>query len=196
MKTKLLALLAVISTAATFSVRSADSAADQAGPPAPAQPTATAPTTATAENAARKPRQVSPGIAEIIKLVEAGVEPVVIEAYIQNSRTRFQPTADDILHLHRLGVSSQILTALLRHEGTGETKTAPVDRPPAEKSPAAEQTGGTKAQPPIYTYVYPPYSIPWVTYPRIIYPNYSWHGYRHRPYSYRYQYGYCPPFFF
>lgn len=160
----------------------------------------------------RAPEGLSSGVAEIVRLVEGGVEGAVIEAYIESSPMSFQPSADEILYLHRLGVSPEVLTTLLKHKGKTN------GRPPAQGAGAsASSTGssesseagvakGTDArrEAPIYTYLYPPYSIPWVTLPGHLQPS-SRYRYAypllHRYYPYPYyslrNYGYlCPPYWF
>jgi hypothetical protein len=85
----------------------------QNDPPAEAEPTL--------------PADLSPGLAEIIKLAQAHVDESVILAYIKNSGQVFSPTADEILYLSDLGLSQDVIGTLV--------KTAP----PSPVSPTAKE---------------------------------------------------------
>jgi uncharacterized protein DUF6600 len=83
---------------------------------------------------AKPPAEVktSPALAEVIRLVQAGVSEEVILAYVSNSTNVFQLSSAEILYLNDLGVSSNIITAMMRMGG------APTNAPPAviaQKSP-------------------------------------------------------------
>src|SRR5881628_3479034 len=58
------------------------------------------------------PPAVSPTVAEVIRLAESGVSEDVIMAYIQNSPGAFDLSADQILYVKDLGLSSQVTTAM------------------------------------------------------------------------------------
>src|SRR5690349_18995287 len=53
-------------------------------------------------------------VAEIEKMVQAGADTAVIKAYIQNWTTRFSVSADEILHLHDIGLPTDVLTTLIQ----------------------------------------------------------------------------------
>lgn len=69
--------------------------------------------------------QFSPGIQEVVTLVQASVEESVILAYIDSSRVAYAPTADEIVYLNDIGLSANVISALmrrgqkLRDEGSG-----------------------------------------------------------------------------
>src|SRR5262245_1600072 len=56
--------------------------------------------------------KVTPGVSQVLKLVQAGVADDVIVSYVDNS-TLPKPTADDVIQLHAAGVSDRVLLALL-----------------------------------------------------------------------------------
>src|SRR5947207_4702685 len=56
---------------------------------------------------------LSSGAAEVIKMAEAGTSDEVLIAYSQNSATPFDLSADDILYLRDIGLSSPVITAML-----------------------------------------------------------------------------------
>jgi hypothetical protein len=60
--------------------------------------------------------QFSPWAAEIVKLARAGVEENSILAFIDNTAGTFNLSADQIIYLNDLGVSSQVVTAMLEHD--------------------------------------------------------------------------------
>jgi hypothetical protein len=72
-----------------------------------------------AELEPRAPLALSPNtsanLVEVVKLVQAGMDESVILAYIGRCPTAFEPTADEILYLNDLGVSTQVMSALIRH---------------------------------------------------------------------------------
>ena len=77
-----------------------------AAPTGPGQPQPTA----------AVPANLSPGVAEVIRLAESGVGEDVILAYIQNSQAAFNLSADHVLYLRDLGLSSQMVTAMLNRD--------------------------------------------------------------------------------
>ncbi|HTA29681.1 MAG TPA: DUF6600 domain-containing protein [Candidatus Cybelea sp.] len=93
---------------------------DPASSPHPATSSATPPpltqddppTEAAAESAL--PVDLSPGLAEIIKLAQAHVDESVIVAYVKNSGQVFSPTADEILYLSDLGLSQDVIGILVK----------------------------------------------------------------------------------
>jgi hypothetical protein len=59
--------------------------------------------------------RLSPWTSEVVKLAESGVEPGVILAFIENSGT-FNLGADQIVYLNDLGLSGEIINAMLQHD--------------------------------------------------------------------------------
>ena len=60
--------------------------------------------------------RLSPASSEIVKLAQAGVSEDVVLAYVTNSTRLFGLSADQIVYLNDLGVSSSVITALLHHD--------------------------------------------------------------------------------
>ena len=58
---------------------------------------------------------VSLAIVEILKLVDAKVDPAVIKSFIESSPIAYQPTANDLIVLKQNGASPEVLQALLDH---------------------------------------------------------------------------------
>ena len=124
---------------------------DPAASPAPAPPPAVArvdfsePDPSPAVVAAGLPvlpADLSPGLAEIIKMAQAHIADDTILAYIQNSGQAYNPSADEILYLSDLGISDKIMAALLK-----KPEAALAATPVAETPPAAALTPETPAAP-------------------------------------------------
>jgi hypothetical protein len=62
------------------------------------------------------PVNLSPAAAEVVRLVESGSSDDVLTAYIQNSTTLYNLTADQIVYLKDIGISSQVVTAMLNRD--------------------------------------------------------------------------------
>lgn len=153
--TRILALL-VVTAALTGSL--AQNASQP--PPAAPRPASPAPALADADSqtspAASAPR-LSPWTTEIVKLAHAGIDEGVVLSFIQNSGM-FNLGADQIIHLAGVGVSSQLLNAMLQHDydlTSGAKLPTISSRPPLdpaiEKALAAlrETESKTAALPPI-----------------------------------------------
>lgn len=194
MKTALRFALALIIAFSTLAALPARSQADAAVPDAKTADRIQAP--------APVPANLSPEIAGVAKMVEGGVDPSVIQAYIEHTKVAFRPTADEILYLHRLGASSEIITALLKKGGVETERDAEEDAAGETERSTREATGQAGRSRTIYTYVYPPFSVPWFSYPTTIYPSYRYQysyrypAFRYRYPSYRYYYNYAFPFCF
>src|SRR5690348_9188640 len=57
------------------------------------------------------PADLTPGVNEVIRLSEAGTGDDVTLAYIQRATAPFNLSADDILYLRDVGLSSPVITA-------------------------------------------------------------------------------------
>lgn len=130
-----------------------------------------------------KPVKLSWGLDEIVKLSKAKVDESVILAFIENSETAYNPTAQDIIQLRELEVSSQVITAVMRHgEGLRQTARETQKQVQAEQAAAvtAANTQATTAYNPPAAWAEPVSTVTYIGYPRYYtYPSYN--------------YGYCYP---
>jgi len=55
------------------------------------------------------------GLQDIARLIQGGIDKQVILAYIQSSRVPFAPTSKQIVQLHQMGASPEIITAIINH---------------------------------------------------------------------------------
>ncbi len=111
--------------------------------PAPASAEAAAP--AASET---RPVQLSPGVAEILKLGSAHVSDGTITAFISNSGRTYHLSVSEILYLREQGMSDQVLTAMLT---AGQNVAAvaaqaapqPMPQPVQQLAPQPATTGPT-----------------------------------------------------
>jgi len=101
--------------------------------------------------------RASPALAEIIKLIQSGVDESVVLAFIDNTTTPFDPSADDILYLNDLGVSSKVITALLRQSKILRKQMSEADdgAPPVVIAPTPADAGVPGSSPEAATLVAP-----------------------------------------
>src|ERR1035438_9640609 len=124
---------------------------DAAAPGAPGQAQAAAPV------------NLSPAAAEVVRLAGSGVGDDVVLAYIQNSQAPFSLSADAVLYLKDVGLSPQVTSAMLSHDGTLRNQPqqyAPVA--PAAPSPVAPTAPapGQPGAPLTYQWQTPPSPAP------------------------------------
>lgn len=76
------------------------------------------------------PSDLSPGLADVVKLVQAHISDDVIVNYINGSNIAYQPTANELIYLNDLGVSEAVVNAIVQHSAKPEvqTATAPVSQ--------------------------------------------------------------------
>jgi hypothetical protein len=83
-------------------------------------------------HAQTNPANLSPNLQEVVKLSAAHMSDDVILAYIKNSGSSYNLSADDILYLHGQGVSQAVIGALLN----ASPSQAPAPAPNAAPNPA------------------------------------------------------------
>jgi hypothetical protein len=131
------AALALIGTIAQLTTTHAQS--DAANPAAP-DATAAASTNLAPAELPKLPADLSPGLADVIKLTQSNVGDEVVVNYIKNSPNAVKPTADEILYLKDLGVSEEVISTLMLNGKTGTPGSAVLSTasvPPAQQIPTA-----------------------------------------------------------
>jgi hypothetical protein len=93
-----------------------------------------------AEGPVAAPNNISPGAAEVIRLASSGVAEDVIVAYVNNSQAPFGLTADQVVYLKDLGVSPQVVTAMINRDTTlrSQPAVAATTPPPPAAAPPME----------------------------------------------------------
>ena len=85
-----------------------------------------------------RPVQLSPGVAEILKLARAHMSDDVIVAFIRNSGSSYHLSAAEIVYLRQQGLSEQVVTIML-----STAQNAPAESP--QYAPQAAPAAGTTA---------------------------------------------------
>jgi hypothetical protein len=89
--------------------------------------------------------QLSPWSLEVQKLAQAQVEEDVMLAYVTNSPGVFGLSADEIIHFKNVGVSQQVIHAIIEHDRTSPSGVRPVmeaNAPGVMTAPPAPAEGG------------------------------------------------------
>src|SRR5436190_901935 len=73
--------------------------------------------------------KLSPPLKEVVKLVQAGVSEDVIVTYVTREKQAYGIGSDEIVYLNDLGVSTEVLTALMQHDTAAKAGAQP---PPPE----------------------------------------------------------------
>ena len=124
--------------------------------------------------------QLSYGVSEVVKLVEAKASDDTIIAYVKNSGTSYGLNADQIIYLQQQGASSAVITTMLNQPRAGMAASAPATYVPQPTTPAPQPdySGGGSPPAPNVTYVQsvPTTSYYYNSYP-YYYPSYGYYGY-------------------
>lgn len=98
------------------------------------------------------PMATSAGLDEIIKLAKSGVDENVMVSFVDNSSVPYDPSAEEILYLTDVGVSSRVISAMLRRGRQVREQQAQAAAPAAEavqsvatNEPAAAETAAAVA---------------------------------------------------
>ena len=60
---------------------------------------------------------LSTGVKDVVKLSKSSLDSKVIESFVRNSSIAYNPTADEIIYLHKEGVGDNVIAALLKRGG-------------------------------------------------------------------------------
>lgn len=135
---------------------------------APAAEVSTPLTAAAAETA---PDDLSPDLAELVKMAQANVPASVLLAYVQNSPPQSAPSAQDLLYLSHLGLPHSVLGALFPAKADA-APLAPVSQPvppPATVVPSENPVAVARAAP-AYELNPPPAAVAVETQPAEVQP--------------------------
>ena len=143
-KTTLGIALAALWLASDYSVQLSNAQAQPAPPPpAGADASAVPPASVT------PPPNLVPGspLAEVIKLVQSGVDESIILSYVTNSTSMFNLDSDKIIYLSDLGVPNEIQTAMMQRDLVLQQQMG-ASTPPPQETPPAEPTEPPPPPPP------------------------------------------------
>ncbi len=81
--------------------------------------------------------KLSPAASEVAKLAQAGVDSSVMLAFVTNSPNTFRLEADDIVYLNDIGMSSDVVSAMIHHDQNvrGASVSGAVAASPATPAP-------------------------------------------------------------
>jgi hypothetical protein len=101
-----------------------------------------------APTAGALPPDIDPNspLAQVVQLVQAGVEQSVILSYIGNSMNPFDLTADQIIYLNDLGVPSEIINAMQQRDQQLQQMGAVANAPPTQTPAPTETTAAAPAE--------------------------------------------------
>jgi len=132
--------LAALWLVSNYSARLSNVQAQPAPPPTDTGASAVPPASVT------PPPNISPNspLAQVVRLVQAGVEQSVIMSYVSNSTSTFNLDSDTIIYLSDLGVPNEVVTAMMQRDQFLQQQMAaanpPPSPPPATETPATEPT--------------------------------------------------------
>ena len=106
-----------------------------------AQPAAGTVTPESPGDSVNPPVAVSPPVAEVLRLAESGVGEEVVLAYIQNSSGGFNLSADQILYLRDVGLSGQLISAMLSRDAGLRGQPQPIQPQPEQQPPPGPGPG-------------------------------------------------------
>jgi hypothetical protein len=84
----------------------------------------------------------SPGVDDILRMMQAGVSTEVIRTYIENSPTHYSLNPDEIIGLKKQGVPDELTTAMVKR---GAALTAQPNRPGKPSSLVLPYAGGSRS---------------------------------------------------
>jgi hypothetical protein len=140
--------------------------------------------------------QLSPGVADILKLSRAALGDDSLTAFVSNSDATYNLRASEILYLREQGVSDRVITAMLNKPKVTSAPAAPTTEwatPPQSSTanvatpPAYVQPPSVASAPPAPTYVQPPNV--YVAAPAPAYSYYPDYGYAFPPLSLSFGFG-------
>ncbi len=124
--------------------------------PAVAAPSGVAPGTSVRPTQVLPPAKVQlpPELAEVARLAQSGVDESVVLSYVRKTPQARPISADQIIYLHDLGITSPVLEALVEQGSSQFAAAAPQPGPPANVPGAAAPGGetppaGGSAAPPV-----------------------------------------------
>ena len=127
------------------------------------QPAAETAAKAEAAPGAKEQKKLPPNLnlaspsSEVLKLAQAGVDDSVLLAFVTNSTKTFGLGSDEIIYLNDLGVSGNVVTAIMDHDNAMKriwANAAPAEPAPAAPAPTIDETATAPS------YVEPPVAAP------------------------------------
>ncbi len=116
---------------------------------AQAQPTPPPPDNAMESSALPPDILPSSPLAQVVRLMQAGVDESIIMTYVTNSGSTFNLNPDKIIYLKDIGLPNEIVNAMMqRDQQLQQQLTASAYQPPAQPAPVPETTEQPETAPP------------------------------------------------
>jgi len=145
-------ILAELANATTNDQPASSTSADATALAAPEPEPVTAPVEVSAEPAStpvKTPRSLSYGANEIIKMYQGGVKSDVLFSYIETASLSYQLSSKEILYLSQIGIPSEVVTAMIRHDH--QTAVAQADARQQQQPETASQAPQPSTTPVVYS---------------------------------------------
>jgi hypothetical protein len=95
-----------------------------------------------------KAASISPPLREIVQMFDSGINPTVIQAYVESSSIAYQPNGDEIIYLHEHGIPSSIISAMIQRGASLREQTAAAQSEAAAQADAPAPANASTAAPP------------------------------------------------
>ncbi len=96
---------------------------------------------------------ISPGVMDLVKMSDAGMDSAVIKSFVENSSTGYSLKTDEIIYLHNHGIPDSIITTMIQRGGELRAQTAPAKA--VNPAPQTASTAYVYSGNPSYVYTSP-----------------------------------------
>ena len=94
-----------------------------------------------------KAASISAPLREIAQMFDSGINPTVIQAYVESSSIAYQPNGDEIIYLHEHGIPSSIISAMIQRGASLREQTAAAQSEAAAQADAPAPANASTSSP-------------------------------------------------
>ncbi len=95
-----------------------------------------------------KAASISAPLREIVQMFDSGINPTVIQAYVESSSIAYQPNGDEIIYLHEHGIPSSIISAMIQRGASLREQTAAAQAEAVAQADAPAPANASTPPPP------------------------------------------------
>jgi hypothetical protein len=95
-----------------------------------------------------KAASISAPLRGIVQMSDSGINPTVIQAYVESSSVAYQPNGDEIIYLHEHGIPSSIISAMIQRGASLREQTAAAQSEAAAQADAPAPASASTSPPP------------------------------------------------
>ena len=95
-----------------------------------------------------KAASISAPLREIVQMFDSGINPTVIQAYVESSSIAYQPNGDEIIYLHEHGIPSSIISAMILRGASLRAQTAAAQSEATAQADAPAPASASTSPPP------------------------------------------------